>query len=149
MTSEQRTVQSNLSTTTTLGTPKLWPLCTGGCWSEVPLSFNERLFMTSQFGWTTSVRISASNRWTQWSATLREIGKFPSIWPPSILHGSTPEDWRLIAVCEIFNGVVENIVVASFTSNFVVVVDVHYSANVNIIQLLSLWLRMVLLRKMF
>ncbi len=116
----------------------------------------ERLFMTSQFGWTTSVKKSASNRWTQWSATLREIGKFPSIWLPSILHGSTPEDWRWIAVCEIFNGEVENIVVAyssSFTSNFVVdnfafvVVDVHYSVNVIIIQLLPLWLRMVLIRQ--
>ncbi len=28
-------VQSNLSTTTTLGTPKKWPLCTGGCSVEV------------------------------------------------------------------------------------------------------------------
>ena len=32
-------IQSNLSTTTTLGTPKLWPLLTGGRCSEVPLNY--------------------------------------------------------------------------------------------------------------
>jgi hypothetical protein len=30
-------MQSNMSTTTTFGTPKLWPLLTGGRCSEVPL----------------------------------------------------------------------------------------------------------------
>ena len=36
---QQKCIQSNLCTTTTLGTPKLWPLLTGGLCSEVPLCY--------------------------------------------------------------------------------------------------------------